>query len=183
MKKLLYVLALSFSTINPALSNPPATFSEAKVIAKQKIYLDQANSTHGDLYCGCQWTWVGKSGGRIDAASCGLQARKQETRAERTEWEHIVPAWTFGHQRQCWQSGGREHCVSDDPVFKAMEADLFNLYPAVGEVNGDRSNFNYGMATQVAPQYGQCKTKVDFEQRTAEPRDEVKGLVDRKSVV
>ena len=179
MKKLLYVLALSFSTINPALSNPPATFSEAKVIAKQKIYLDQANSTHGDLYCGCQWTWVGKSGGRIDAASCGLQARKQETRAERTEWEHIVPAWTFGHQRQCWQSGGREHCVSDDPVFKAMEADLFNLYPAVGEVNGDRSNFNYGMATQVAPQYGQCKTKVDFEQRAAEPRDEVKGLVAR----
>lgn len=99
MKKLLYVLALSFSTINPALSNPPATFSEAKVIAKQKIYLDQANSTHGDLYCGCQWTWVGKSGGRIDAASCGLQARKQETRAERTEWEHIVPAWTFGDRK------------------------------------------------------------------------------------
>jgi len=131
------------------------------------------------LYCGCKWTWVGKSGGRIDAASCGLQARKQENRSDRTEWEHIVPAWTFGHQRQCWQNGGREHCVSDDPVFEAMEADLFNLYPSVGEVNGDRSNFNYGMAAGVEPQYGQCKTKVDFDQRAAEPRDEVKGLVAR----
>jgi deoxyribonuclease-1 len=60
-----------------------------------------------------------------------------------------------------------------------MEADLFNLYPSVGEVNGDRSNFNYGMAPGVAPQYGQCKTKVDFEQRAAEPRDQVKGLVAR----
>jgi len=179
MKKLFYFLALSFAVINPALSNPPSTFSEAKVIAKQQVYLDQAHSAQGDLYCGCQWEWVGKSGGRIDARSCGLQARKQETRAERTEWEHIVPAWTFGHQRQCWQNGGREHCVSDDPVFQAMEADLFNLYPAVGEVNGDRSNFNYGMASGIAPQYGQCKTRVDFEQRAAEPRDEVKGLVAR----
>lgn len=63
-----------------------------------------------------------------------------------------------------------------------MEADLFNLYPSVGEVNGDRSNFNYGIAPGVAPQYGQCKTKVDFEQRAAEPRDEVKGLVARTTV-
>jgi deoxyribonuclease-1 len=133
----------------------------------------------GDLYCGCKWAWVGKSGGRIDPASCGLKPRKQETRSDRTEWEHIVPAWTFGHQRQCWQHGGREHCDHDDPVFRAMEADLFNLYPAVGEVNGDRNNFNYGMATGVAPQYGQCKTRIDFQARAAEPRDEVKGLVAR----
>ncbi len=179
MKKLIYVLTLLLSVTQTALADPPSTFTEAKVIAKQKVYLDQANSAQGDLYCGCKWTWVGKSGGRIDPNSCGLQARKQATRAQRTEWEHIVPAWTFGHQRQCWQNGGREHCVDDDPVFRAMEADLFNLYPAVGEVNGDRSNFNYGMASGVAPQYGQCKTKVDFEQRAAEPRDEVKGLVAR----
>jgi deoxyribonuclease-1 len=179
MKKLLSVVTLTLSVITPAFSSPPSTFSEAKIIAKQKIYLDQANSLMGELYCGCKWTWVGKSGGRIDAESCGLKARKQESRAERTEWEHIVPAWTFGNQRQCWKNGGRENCVDDDPAFRAMEADLFNLYPSVGEVNGDRSNFNYGMASGVAPQYGQCKTRVDFEQRAAEPRDEVKGLVAR----
>lgn len=179
MKKLLSVVALTLSVITHAFSSPPSTFSEAKVIAKQKIYLDQANSSMGELYCGCKWTWVGKSGGRIDAESCGYQTRKQQSRAERTEWEHIVPAWTFGNQRQCWQKGGREHCVDDDPVFRAMEADLFNLYPSVGEVNGDRSNFNYGMASGVAQQYGQCKTRVDFNQRTAEPRNEVKGLVAR----
>ena len=179
MKKLLFILTLAFSVVSPAFSTPPSTFSEAKVIAKQKIYLDQANSSMGELYCGCKWTWVGKSGGRIDAESCGYQTRKQQNRAERTEWEHIVPAWTFGNQRQCWQKGGRERCGDDDPVFRAMEADLFNLYPSVGEVNGDRSNFNYGMASGVAPQYGQCKTRVDFNQRAAEPRDEVKGLVAR----
>ncbi|MBV7477334.1 endonuclease [Pseudomonas sp. PDM31] len=179
MKKLLSVVALVLSVITPAFSSPPSNFSEAKVIAKQKIYLDQANSALGELYCGCKWTWVGKSGGRIDPESCGYQTRKQQNRAERTEWEHIVPAWTFGNQRQCWKNGGREHCVDDDPVFRAMEADLFNLYPSVGEVNGDRSNFNYAMTPGVAPQYGQCKTRVDFDQRAAEPRDEVKGLVAR----
>jgi deoxyribonuclease-1 len=179
MKNLFTVLAIFLSFNLDAFATPPTTFTEAKVVAKQKVYLDQANSSMGELYCGCKWTWVGKSGGRIDADSCGLQDRKQETSSERTEWEHIVPAWTFGHQRQCWQNGGRKHCVDDDPVFRAMEADLFNLYPSVGEVNGDRSNFNYGMASGVAPQYGQCKTKVDFDQRAAEPRDEVKGLVAR----
>ncbi|MDF0731671.1 endonuclease [Pseudomonas entomophila] len=179
MKRLLYAMTLAFAFIPPAFSNPPATFSEAKVVAKQKVYLDQANSAMGELYCGCKWTWVGKSGGRVDPASCGYQTRKQQSRAERTEWEHIVPAWTLGHQRQCWKNGGREHCADDDPVFRAMEANLFNLYPAVGEVNGDRSNFNYGMASGVGPQYGQCQTRVDFNQRAAEPRDEVKGLVAR----
>ncbi|WP_422420576.1 endonuclease [Pseudomonas sp. GZD-222] len=179
MKKLLSVVALLFCVTTPALSSPPATFTEAKVIAKQKVYLDQANSAMGELYCGCKWTWVGKSGGRVDPESCGYETRKQQTRAERTEWEHIVPAWTFGHQRQCWKNGGREHCVDEDPVFRAMEANLFNLYPSVGEVNGDRSNFNYGMNTGGTRQYGQCTTKIDFEQKTAEPRDEVKGLVAR----
>jgi len=179
MKRLLYAATLFLTLLPPAFATPPATFTEAKVIAKQKIYLDQASSAQGDLYCGCKWTWVGKSGGRIDPGSCGLEARKQQTRADRTEWEHIVPAWTFGHQRQCWQNGGREACVDKDPVFRAMEADLFNLYPAVGEVNGDRSNFNYAMVSGVAPQYGQCPTKVDFVQKSAEPRDAVKGLVAR----
>lgn len=179
MIKLLSALLLTLSVVTPTFANPPSTFSEAKVVAKQKVYLDQANSAMGDLYCGCKWTWVGKSGGRVDPASCGYETRSQQTRADRTEWEHIVPAWTFGHQRQCWNNGGRKHCVDDDPVFRAMEADLFNLYPSVGEVNGDRSNFNYGMVSGVAPQYGQCKTRVDFTQRAAEPRDEVKGLVAR----
>ncbi|AIR90830.1 endonuclease [Pseudomonas cremoricolorata] len=179
MNRLLSAVTLSLAVILPAFASPPDTFTQAKVVAKQQVYLDQASSATGDLYCGCQWSWVGKSGGRIDPASCGLSARKQQNRAERTEWEHIVPAWTFGHQRQCWQNGGRKQCVDNDPVFRAMEADLFNLYPAVGEVNGDRSNFNYGMVSGVAPQYGQCKTRIDFQQRTAEPRDEVKGLVAR----
>lgn len=179
MSRVLTVVALSLAIFSSAFASAPDTFSEAKVVAKREVFFDQAGGPAGDLYCGCKWKWVGKSGGRVDAESCGYEVRKQPTRADRTEWEHIVPAWTFGHQRQCWQNGGRKNCVATDPVFRAMEADLFNLYPAVGEVNGDRANFNYGAVSGTPSQYGQCTTKIDFSGRTAEPRDEVKGLVAR----
>ncbi|MFV0283756.1 MAG: endonuclease [Castellaniella sp.] len=152
----------------------------AKVEARQQVYADRNHTTEGTLYCGCTWQWTGKSGGRVDLASCGYTPRKNANRAARIEWEHIVPAWTFGHQRQCWQNGGRKNCVANDPVFGVMESDLHNLAPSVGEVNGDRSNFNYGMVQKNQPlQYGQCPTRTDFKARTTEPRDEAKGLVAR----
>ena len=177
MTRLITAAIILFLSIT-ALADAPTTFTAAKVAAKQKIFFDQAQSDDGELYCGCKWEWVGKSGGRIDPKSCGYETRKQQTRADRIEWEHIVPAWVFGHQRQCWQNGGRKNCVADDPIFRAMEADLFNLYPSVGEVNGDRSNFQYGMV-RSPPQYGACSTRIDFSGKAAEPRDEVKGLVAR----
>lgn len=179
MNQGLTFFTLLLFVIAPTFASAPTSFNEAKSVAKRDVFFDQAGGPVGDLYCGCKWEWVGKSGGRVNAESCGYEVRKQPTRAARIEWEHIVPAWQFGHQRQCWQNGGRKNCVATDPVFRAMEADLFNLYPSVGEVNGDRSNFNYGMAAGVPPQYGQCMTRVDFGARTAEPRDEVKGLVAR----
>ena len=173
-------VALYFIAITAAaVAGAPTTFEKAKVVAKKQVFYDQADSSTGELYCGCKWTWVGKSGGRVDALSCGYEVRKQETRAKRTEWEQIVPGWTFGHQRQCWQQGGRKNCVATDKVFRAMDADLLNLYPSVGEVNGDRANYNYGMTSGVSAQYGACQTRIDFDSRTAAPRNEVKGLVAR----
>lgn len=158
----------------------PNDFNEAKVRSKTKVYMDQTHQGEGTLYCGCDWSWVGKSGGRVDLASCGYQVRKQQARAERIEWEHIVPAWVFGHQRQCWQQGGRKNCIETDAIFRKMEANMHNLAPSIGEVNGDRSNFSYGqLADNVEYPYGQCRSRVDFKQRVFEPRDEVKGQVAR----
>lgn len=160
-------------------SAAPRTFEEAKTASKQYVYYDQSESAMGDLYCGCKWRWVGKSGGRMELADCGYTPRTNPERAARMEWEHIVPASTFGRQRQCWQNGGRENCNRTDPTFNLMEADMHNLYPSVGEVNGDRSNYNYGMALNLPKQYGMCPTKVDFKARTAEPRAEAKGIAAR----
>lgn len=181
--KLFCLSLFAFFLILPAaFAAAPERFDEAKIVSREQVYYDQNRDPQGEgtLYCGCQWEWTGKSGGRVDLNSCGYQVRSQQTRAERIEWEHIVPAWVFGHQRQCWQQGGRKNCISEDPVFRAMEADLHNLAPSVGEVNGDRSNFRYSMARGAGTQsYGQCTSRVDFKQRVFEPRDEVKGQVAR----
>ena len=161
-------------------SAPPSTFEAAKKLAREQVYYDQNQGAEpGTLYCGCDWQWLGRSGGRVVLDSCGYQVRAQSTRAARLEWEHIVPAHSFGHQRRCWQNGGRRNCKSTDPVFSAMEADLHTLAPAIGEVNADRSNFRYGLVTRAQSQYGACKTKVHIKQRVAEPRDEIKGFVAR----
>ncbi|WP_269493434.1 endonuclease [Desulfurispirillum indicum] len=132
------------------------------------------------FYCECSITWQGNKGaGTIDLEGCGYKIRRNETRASRVEWEHVLPAHSFGHQRLCWQDGGRSNCVRTDPVFRAMEADMHNLTPAIGEVNGDRSNYRFGVLPTTDYQHGSCDFKVDFQQRVAQPRPEIRGDIAR----
>ncbi|MCG9681025.1 endonuclease [Vibrio sp. Isolate23] len=157
-----------------ALSAPPSSFSKAKKEAL-KIYADHPTS----FYCGCDIAWQGKKG-IPDLTSCGYSVRKQQKRASRIEWEHVVPAWQFGHQRQCWQSGGRKNCTKNDRTFRLMEADLHNLTPAIGEVNGDRSNYHFSQWNGVdGATYGQCEVQVNFKQRRVMPPDRAKGSIAR----
>ncbi|HCH49597.1 MAG TPA: endonuclease I [Proteus sp.] len=183
MRKIIHqftILLGLFFIVLSVQAQAPENFSKAKEIAKKEIYHDRNQQKEGTIYCGCDWEWTGKSGGQVNLASCGYKVRTQQTRAMRIEWEHIVPAWVFGHQRQCWQNGGRTNCVKTDPVFRVIEANLHNLAPSIGEVNGDRSNFSFGQLSGQAPyQYGQCRSRVDFASRTFEPRNEVKGQVAR----
>jgi len=138
-----------------AQAQAPRTFSEAKKVA-WGLYAPQST----EFYCGCKYT-----GNRVDIAGCGYVPRKSAKRASRIEWEHIVPAWQIGHLRQCWQNGGRKNCTKTDPVYKRAEADLHNLVPSIGEVNGDRSNFSFGWIPEQKGQYGSCLTQVDFKFR------------------
>lgn len=152
-----------------ALIHPPSSFYSAKKLART-IYQDH-NTT---FYCGCRF-----EGKQVNSASCGYQVRKNATRAHRIEWEHVVPAWVIGHQRQCWQKGGRKECTRHDPVFKAAEADLHNLVPSIGEINGDRSNFSLGMLSESPTQYGACAMVVNFKERKAMPPEKARGAAAR----
>ena len=169
---LIFLFTLIFST--SIYAQPLASFSRAKTAAI-KIYKDHPTS----FYCGCNIKWQGKRG-IPDLKSCGYKVRKQARRANRIEWEHVVPAWWFGHQRQCWQAGGRKNCTRNDTVFKRMEADLHNLTPAIGEVNGDRSNYRFSQwKNSYGANYGQCAMKVDFKSRIAEPPARARGAIAR----
>lgn len=153
-------------------ADAPRTFQEAKRVV-YRIYAERPV----EAYCGCSYT-----GKAVDLESCGYLPRKSAKRAARIEIEHIVPAWVIGHQRQCWQEGGRRNCTRTDPVFSQAEGDLYNLVPVVGEVNGDRSNFAYGPVQGVEPQYGACAMAVDFKAKTAMPRPEVRGMLARTTL-
>ncbi len=130
------------------------------------------------FYCGCTIRYEGK---RMlpEWDSCGYAPRKQPKRAARIEWEHIMPAWEFGHQRQCWQQGGRKNCTKSDEGFRKMEGDLHNLVPAIGEVNGDRANYRFQQWNGVAGQYGACPMVVDFAKRRAQPPEASRGAIAR----
>ena len=161
------LLLLACCLALPAIAAPPRTFSEAKKIAWQ-LYAQQSV----EFYCGCRY-----SGNRVDLKSCGYQPRKNPQRAARIEWEHLVPAWVIGHQRRCWQQGGRKHCARSDETFRRAEADLFNLVPSIGELNGDRSNLPFAWLPQQPSQYGACPMVVDFQARKAMPRPKVRGMI------
>ncbi|WP_348703119.1 endonuclease [uncultured Neptuniibacter sp.] len=113
-----------------------------------------------------------------DLKSCGYKPRKNANRASRIEWEHVMPAWAFGHQMQCWQQGGRKAC-GKIPQFKKMESDMHNLVPAIGEVNGDRSNYSFTQLAGEPRVYGACDMEVDFKARKVEPTDAVRGDIAR----
>ncbi|MBY6187576.1 endonuclease [Marinobacter hydrocarbonoclasticus] len=170
MIRVLFLLALFASPVLAA----PQSFSQAK---RELFKLYTGPLAPQTLYCGCDFSATGKKL-LPDLAGCGYQVRKQDKRANRIEWEHVMPAWQFGHQLQCWQQGGRSECRKD-PRFKVMEADLHNLYPAVGEVNGDRSNYRFSDWNGAATQYGQCQMVVDFKGRKAQPPVAARGIIAR----
>lgn len=157
--------------INVAQAAQPS-FSKSKRILAD-IYREQPVS----FYCDCDYI---KKGKKLvpDLDSCGYEPRKNAKRASRIEWEHVMPAWAFGHQLQCWQDGGRKNCRKNDK-FRQMEADMHNLVPAVGEVNGDRSNYSFAMIPGEGRRYGACDVEVDFKARAAEPAPHRRGDVAR----
>ncbi|MFP1892201.1 deoxyribonuclease I [Lonsdalea quercina] len=173
LRKTLVIATVGYSLMTfSALSQEINSFTQAKAAAV-KINRD----VPGSFYCGCRITWQGKKG-IPDLASCGYEVRKNADRANRIEWEHVVPAWQFGHQRQCWQNGGRKNCEQDE-VYREMETDLHNLEPAIGEVNGDRGNLMYNQWNGSEKQYGQCEMKIDFKNKMAEPPERARGPIAR----
>ncbi|MDH5410046.1 MAG: endonuclease [Alphaproteobacteria bacterium] len=187
------VAAIILSFAVPAMAEPPSrpvsSFTAAKKIARDNIYPGHQVT----LYCGCKYV-RNKTGtsGRISNLACGYEPRKNELRGKRLEWEHIVPASFFGRSRSCWTEGnplcvnskgepykGRRCCAKVDEAFKQMEADLHNLAPAVGELNGDRSDLPYGLKEGETREYGLCDFEIDRDERDVEPMDDVRGDVAR----
>lgn len=150
------------------------SFGRSKRLLATKVYTNHQKAFYSD----CDYKIKEKKLIPIHK-TCGFKYRKNKNRSERIEWEHVVPAWHFGHQLRCWQNGGRMTCRQNNTKFKQMEADMHNLVPAIGEINGDRSNFRYGMIEGEKRAYGKVNMEILFSNKKAEPMESVFGDIAR----
>ncbi len=161
------------------------TFGTAKKTLYERIYADH----RATFYCGCRFD----RGTEVSLSSCGLQSLAGVKRAHRVEAEHVFPAAQFGQSRRCWREpetftacrtrdgdtlSGRSCCLKVDSTFIAAHNDLHNLFPAVGHINGQRSNYNWGMV-RGGKQYDQCEMLIDSGTRRAQPPVAVRGDIAR----
>jgi len=151
------------------------SFRRSKRILATKIY----NKHRVAFYSGCTYRVRDKK--LVPTFNtCGYKIRKTRTRARRIEWEHIVPAHRFGKDLRCWSRGGRGYCRTNNKKFAEMEADMHNLVPAIGEINGDRSNFPYGEVPNEPRAYGKdVDMEIDFKLDVAEAPDNRLGDIAR----
>ena len=155
-------------------------FDHAKKRAKDLYSTQQV-----DFYCDCPYKQ-----GQILESQCSYKVHDDPTRARRIEWEHIVPASQFGHSFPEWNEGHPE-CQSPDgkkyrgrkcarkmsQEFRMMEADLYNLVPAVGEVNMMRGNL--AMRTLGPQEDFESVCSLKIGSNGVEPSDSLKGFIAR----
>jgi deoxyribonuclease-1 len=184
-----YTLIIAWCLLICLLASPPPSFAQNTTIDSfnhAKKFLTQVFAGHETtFYCGCAYT-----GSEVDLASCGYQPKKDPDRAKRLEWEHVVPAEAFGQSFKEWREGhaacvnskgkafkGRNCARKMSTLFRYMEADLYNLQPAIGEVNWLRSNYSMEMIPGEKREFGACD--VEIENRKIEPRPEIRGDIAR----
>jgi deoxyribonuclease-1 len=189
---IIFILTIVISTSNTIIiagdlqpgNTTNDSFNKSKKTLERVIYKESEHRI--DIYCGCQYD----EKKNVDFTYCGYVPEKDNKRAHRIEWEHIVPAEAFGQSFKEWREGhpncvdsrgksfkGRKCAEKVNMEFRYMQADMYNLYPAVGEVNGLRSNYSMAMIPGDHYRFGQCKTKI--EDRKIEPRPEVRGDIAR----
>ena len=156
------------------------SFSKSKKLLL-KVYKDNPVT----LYCGCSF-----KGKKPILSSCGYVPSKDSKRANRIEWEHVVPAHAFGKSFSEWRDGhpkcvkkngkkfkGRKCAEKVNEEYKRMQADMYNLYPAIGEVNARRSNYSMSIIEGENREFGKCD--VEISDGIIEPGEEIRGEIAR----
>ena len=180
IKQIIILLIVNIALPIYAKVSEPITIQQANHLA---AIIHKNHQT--TFYCGC--TYSNKA---VDLKSCGYLVQKSKKRATQLEWEHIVPASMLGKDLSCWQNPiccndkscykGRACCQKIDPDFLKMATDLHNIVPAIGELNGIRSNYSFAELPQIkSHQFGYCYYKVDRKNKKVEPRAKVKGTIAR----
>lgn len=181
-KTIAAVLLAAASTLLMAAGNTEIeSFTKAKRLLEREVYFDHRVT----LYCGAAF-----DARKNVTLPEGFTTPQHAKRARRVEWEHVVPAENFGRAFVEWREGadvcvdnkgkafkGRKCAEKANAAFRYMQADLYNLYPAIGAVNAMRSNYRYSMLPGSPATFGTCSMKIDG--RRAEPPEAARGTIAR----
>lgn len=104
--------------------------------------------------------------------------------------KNAVSAQHFGQSFREWREGdpecvnkkgksfkGRRCAEKMNIQYRYMQSDMYNLYPAIGEINGLRSNYRFGMISGEDREFGICD--IEISGRIAEPPEHVRGEIAR----
>jgi len=182
MKQPLLLLAsLSFAFSVYADNHNIDSFSKAKRLLEKQVYYDNKIT----LYCNAQFDYQ-----KHVMPPAGFNTTKYVKRSKKIEWEHVVPAENFGRTFVEWREGnsacisskgkafkGRRCAEKTNKEYRYMQADMFNLYPAIGSVNALRKNYNFTMLPAEQNSFGSCAMKIN--NRKAEPPVTSRGRIAR----
>ena len=177
---LVLILCFSFSALAGG-NESIESFSKAKKLMQKNVYHDHRET----IYCGAEF-----DAKKNVIIPTGFTTKKHKKRAKRIEWEHVVPAENFGRTFSEWREGhpscvnkkgksfkGRKCATKMNKEYRLMQADMYNLFPAIGAVNAMRSNYNFVAQAGGGSDFGSCDMKID--NRKAEPPIEARGRIAR----
>ena len=158
------------------------SFNKAKKALEHNVIYDRRVT----IYCGASFD----KEKFIDLPNSFL-SMKHKKRAEKMEWEHVVPAENFGRFFAEWREGsplcidnrgmpfkGRKCAEKANTTFRYMQSDRYNLYPAIGAVNAERGNKNFGILPASAQNsFGSCSMKIS--ENKVEPPVRARGPIAR----
>ena len=172
----------SQETAQPRGNTREDSFQAAKQALARRVYHDHRIT----LYCQASFD---ENGAVILPA--GFSTPKHQARAARIEWEHMVPAENFGRTFAEWRDGaaecqdkrgpfkGRKCAERANKEYRLMQADMYNLCPAIGAVNALRQNYNYALLPGTPNTFGSCAMKI--EGHKAEPPEQARGTIARST--
>ena len=118
------------------------------------------------------WSKVYAKGGKT--LYCGQNFGANKGRGINVE--HVFPMSWVTRALNC---GRRKECRASSAEFNRIEADLHNLFPALTEINDERSSFPFAMIKGEQRRYGKCDFEFDSKRRVVEPRDASRGEIAR----
>lgn len=163
-----------------------SSFSKAKQYLEEDVYNIEWLERNS-FYCWCYYS----SDKIVDKDSCWFEDNwKYVTRSEKIEWEHVVPAEAFWQSfiewrewhKVCvdskWESYKWRKCVEKvNLTYKYMQADMYNLVPAIWSINALRSNYSFSIISWEEREFWLCDFEVD--DRKAEPKEDIRWDIAR----